>query len=240
MGHGNRGTGYDNRRSFRFEVHGDAAVRWRGKTNRYQLENLSLGGALMHTLSGSPPALGEEVQAVLHVKGARTIAARGRVVRGANHIDADPDGFAIAFEPLSPRAEDVIENMSLEVLERGLRSTVLVVSGLRGPGRTLSRCMRDCGWRVMKVSSPLDAVQRLQDPSLDVRWLIVLDHLTQTSAADLMHYASEEHPHVRRVLVRGSEPLGALGEELADIRLNLPVDRASLRDVIGAGPGATV
>jgi hypothetical protein len=215
-------------------VQGDAAVRWGGKTNRYQLETLSLGGALMHTLSGTAPGTGDEVQAVLHVHGARTISMRGRVVRGG---DADPDGFAIAFEPLSPRAEDVIENLSLEVLERGLRSTVLVVSGLRGPGRTLSRCMRDNGWRVINVSSPLDAVQRLQDPSLDVRWLIVMDHLTQTSAADLMRYASEEHPVVRRVLVRGSDPLGSLGEELADIRLSLPVDRASLRQVIGAGPG---
>jgi hypothetical protein len=226
--------GHENRRSFRFEVQGDAAVRWGQETNRYQLGNLSLGGALMRTMSGNTPAMGDEVQAVLHVRGARTIALHGRVVRGA---DRDPAGFAIAFDRLSPRAEDAIENMSLEVLQRGLRSTVLVVSGLRGPGKVLGQCMRDTGWRVITVASPLDAVQRLADPSLDVRWLVVLDHLTQTSAADLMRYASEEHPAVRRILVRGSDPLGPLGEELADVRLTLPVDRASLREVIGAGPG---
>lgn len=225
----------ETRHSFRFAVDGEATVRWSGHARRYAIENLSLGGALF--VGGPAPALGEHVQAVIRARG-RRVLLRGRVVRAQSHTHIG--SFAVSFTHLGAAAEDAIEDLSLATLERTTGAAVLLVGRGVYATNALARCLREQGWSVIRVATPIDAIRRLQDGHLDVRWVAVFDRLTQTSSSDFLQYVADEHPTVRRMLIAcaeaGDQAREAVAQGLADQALSEPVQMASVRRIIGRSP----
>lgn len=225
----------ETRHSFRFAVDGEATVRWSGHARRYTVDNLSLGGALF--VGAPPPATGEHVQAILRTRG-RRVLVRGRVIRTQTHTRVG--AFAVAFSHLPPAAEDAIEDLSLATLERGAEASVLLVGrGVYATG-ALTRCLRQQSWDVTRAATPIDAIRRLQDRTVDVRWVVVFDRLTQTSSADFLRYVADEHPTVQRLLITHPEATevgeDAIARGLADQTLTEPIRMALVRRIIGSGP----
>ncbi|HUH03064.1 MAG TPA: PilZ domain-containing protein [Kofleriaceae bacterium] len=223
------------RHSFRFSVDGEATVRWSGHARRYAIENLSLGGALF--VGGPAPARGEHVQALLRARG-RRVLLRGRVVRAHTHTQIG--SFAMAFTQLGAGAEDAIQDLSLATVEPATGATVLLVGRGVYATNALARCLREQGWSVTRVATPIDAIRRLQDGHLDVRWVAVFDRLTQTSSSDFLQYVAEEHPTVQRLLITcaeaGDQAREVVTQGLADQALSEPIQMAAVRRIVGRGP----
>jgi DNA-binding NarL/FixJ family response regulator len=225
---------HEHRRSFRLPIGGAASVAW-GERNsrRYTIDNLSLGGALM--LGTPAPAEGEAVHAVIRLPGARLLDLSGRVIRTTDH-HYRPE-FAVAFDELRSEAEDLIHDLSIAMLEQRGVATALVVARSQTMRDGLSSLLREIGWTAAAAEAPLQAIALLDQPELDVRWVVVLERQTQTSGIDLLRYVADELPGVRRLLISRPEKYRAASDAVrlgvADAALLQPVQRDRFKQIVG-------
>lgn len=226
------------RHSFRVPVSGIASVRWGKRRSRaYAIDDVSLGGA---SLRGDPaPERGELVWTRLSIPSSRPIRARGTVVRFTAGWGGCP-GFALAFDRVSAEAEDVIHDLGVTLLERAGQHRVMVVGRIHPKREAVTAVVQSAGWDVVEASTPLEAIFALQDPLIDVRWMVVIESLMVAPATELLAFASEAHPGTRRLLIgREHDTLVAmrtLRHGLADACLLYPLRRSRVRRVLGDGP----
>ena len=212
-----------------------------GAPNRYSVQDLSVGGAL---LTGGPPLrVGASVRVMLTIAGAAPLSVRADVVR---QTFSSGRGLAlgIAFVGLAPREQDVIR----EVVVRALGATarhdgplrVVVVADRKGPiGPALERQLFQLGHRVLRVGTASEAMSLVADPETPVD-AVFLDHSTGLALGlGFLRHLARRHPLIRRVLVVGHHAKGRdpVDTDLADATLRFPWESSALCAVIGQGAG---
>ena len=228
----------DKRHSFRVPVHGVALVRWGGAASRrYAIDDVSLGGV---ALTGAPlPVRGTTIRTVLQIDTTPAMSMLGRVAR----VSATPGrrpGFAVAFDVVPAEAEDSIHDLSLTLLERADRQRVLIVGRSHPTRDTLGALIASAGWDVVTATTPLEAIVMLQNPAIDIRWMVVVAVLAVAPAAELLAFAADEHPGVRRLLITKEHDCAtamfSLRRRLAHACLLQPLRHHRIRRVLGDGP----
>ncbi len=229
------GKQHEQRRSSRLPVRGVASLQWEGnRARRYALDNVSLGGALM---MGAPqPAVGSEVTVELRVPGMRSKSVRGQVVRASYEPD-ERSGFAVAFGDGPDDIEEWVQDLSVRVLQSEARPAVLIVARSRAMRETLGASLESIGWHVTLAATPLEALLALEREREEVRWVIILDQLTQTSGVELLQHVARDYPRVRRLLVCRPDTYRyaqqAVRDGLADAALLQPVQKQRLGSIVG-------
>lgn len=217
---------------------GCASVHWgEGNRRRYTLDNVSLGGALM--LGMPTPSVGDPVLAVLRVSGARPVSVTGKVIRVNQDRDVRP-AFAVQFSEPSTDLEDLIREVSEEMRDDDVAQTVMVVARSSLLRDQLALWLADAGWRVVGVSTPLEAVAELDRNPAGVRWIVALDRLTQTGGTELLTYVSSTYPGVHRLLVSAPahrrEAEAAMNNGVIDAALSQPIHMKRLAEALGRCP----
>ena len=226
---------HDVRRSVRVPVLGTARVVWeRGEVTRYTVDNLSLGGA---RILGHPVTrVGERIHTIVNLVGAPPMSMPAHVVREPKPRAPLPE-FAIEFDKVTPEAEDLIHQLWLDSFEHPRQPTVLVVARSVPMRAALASLLSANGWRVVEAAAPLEAMNRLLLDQLDLRWIIVLDRLTQTTGIEFLAFVGDAYPGVRRLLISRPDgyrdALSAVDHGVADAAMLQPVRKSRLEQIIG-------
>ncbi len=182
--------------------------------------------------------VGEPVEAMVKLTGATPFGLRAHIVRPPRAGAALPQ-FAIRFDDLSADAEDLIHQIWLASHENPRPPAVLVVARSRSMRRALAQLLEADGWRVISAGAPLEAMDRMLLDEADLRWIIVLDRLTQTSGIEFLTFVGDAYPGVRRLLISRPDAYraarGAVNIGVADAALLQPVGKARLEQIIGHG-----
>jgi PleD family two-component response regulator len=145
----------------------------------------------------------------------------------------------VAFDSVSPEAEDVIHDLGVSLLERAYRYRVMVVGRPHPTLDAASALITSAGWDVVGASTPLEAIFALQNPRLDVRWMVVVAPLLH-DPAELLAFAADAYPGTRRLLIVKAHDtvvaMRSLRHGLADACLLEPMRRSRIRRVLGEGP----
>ena len=226
---------HEQRRSDRLPVRGVASLQGGGnRSRRFALDNVSVGGALM---MGAPhPAVGSAVSLELRVPGMCSKSLHGQVVRECHRPD-DIEGFAVRFDEVPSDIEDWVHDLSVRVLQNEARPAVLIVARSRSTRETLGASLEKIGWHVTLASTPLEALLALEREIADLRWVVILDQLTQTSGVELLQHVARDYPEVRRLLVCRPDTYRyarqAVRDGLADAALLQPIQRQRLDSIVG-------
>jgi len=81
--------------------------------------------------------------------------------------------------------------------------TILVVEDLKELRELLTRALRASGYEVLAVGHAEDALQLLEDPSLDLRLLLTDWNLPGMTGRDLALALRRRHPRLRVLLASG-------------------------------------
>ncbi len=116
------GSGPDARRAYRVASAGvGASCHGKRFRERYQVENLSAGGALLS--AGYVPPVGEEVRLRLLLPQAQSLDLEAQVVR--HHFRSDepsiphfPGALAVKFAPLSSEQADALHDTVVDIILR--------------------------------------------------------------------------------------------------------------------------
>jgi CheY-like chemotaxis protein len=200
----------DRRRSFRADVTGAALVHLPEGALRCEIGNLSLGGALLHRAGGSSElARGTTVGVELRVDGGGWVRQSGRVLRDTGPIEP----IAVAFGPLSPEVEDLIEDEVLAALEANRSPRVVVVDRSSARRRRLATALQHAGFCALEVSTPLEAIDVVERSRNHVAVAAIHESLTQTGGWELVKYLTDTHPRIKIALITD--------DELAESRLSV-------------------
>jgi hypothetical protein len=205
------------RRSYRTATSGAAVVQVAGAVVHVHSVNLSLGGLLVEwraAVAGRPP-VGAPVWVQLDIGGSGWLRQRGHVQR------CDRGLLAIGFDALSPDTEDQIEDRVLAWLEAERSPRLLIVDPWPARRHRIAAEMVHAGYCSIEASTPLAALQQLEQPQLHIAAVAVAETATQTGRADLIAYLAEAHAGLPLVLI-GARAHDAVAELLARMARPLP------------------
>jgi len=194
----------DLRHSPRARVYGHAIVHAPTGVAHREIENLSVGGVLLRPSLEAPILLspGTPVTAEIFLAG-----SFGWVEQAGRVRWRDRCGFlAIAFEDVSAELEDEVEDEVLLELEAARFPRVLIVD--RSPERRkgLAAALRRAGRLPLEASTPLEAIELLEECHEHLDGAAVAGQLTQTGGEELVQFLRDTHGDVRIVVMTDEPP----------------------------------
>jgi len=187
------------RRHYRAKVSGRAVIHVRDGAVRCEIDNLSLGGVMLRPVdeAGTDLAEGSTVAVELQVDGASWLVQQGSVQRRASN----PQRVVIAFGEVSPELEDLIEDEVLAAVEAERAPRVVVVDRSRVRRRRVARALHQVGCCPLEASTPLEAIELIEQSRTHVAAAAVAEALTQTAGQELVHFLAETHPGLKIALI---------------------------------------
>jgi len=185
------------RRHYRAKVSGRAVIHGRDGAVRCEIDNLSLGGVMLRPVEEADTDLPEgcAVAVELQVDGASWLVQQGSVKRRAER------GVVIAFGEVSPELEDLIEDEVLAAVEAERSPRVVVVDRSRVRRRRVARALHEVGCCPLEASTPLEAIELIEQSRTHVAAAAVAEALTQTGGQELVHFLAETHPGLKIALI---------------------------------------
>lgn len=199
-------VGLDRRRSDRVPLHDGAADGFtERRSDKFRVVNLSHGGTLIQ--GEETPSMGEAVRLVLRLPEGTGLPLRGWVVRQERLLPG-ADRVAVEFEALGPEVEAQLSELLARGIERLRQAGVLVGHSSHREGEGLVRCLAALGVRARHVTTPLAAIQALEDAGAPVRAALLGMRLGAVSGVEFLRFLAMHYPAVRRVLLvtRGFQP----------------------------------
>jgi CheY-like chemotaxis protein len=197
----------------RVHVGGSALIHAPEAIVRCEITNLSARGALLRPslAPGTTLAPGTVVSVDLHLIGSRSwIGQRGRVRRCAGR--GAP--LAIVFDQVSPEFEDLVEDEVLDELEAARSPRVLVVDRDDQRRGRAAAALRSAGCSPLEASTPLEAIELVEDCHDHLAAAAIAIDLTQTGGRELAQFLADTHPGIRVAILvpaRGRQPRPARG-----------------------------
>jgi len=188
------------RRHYRAKVSGRAVVHARDGAVRCEIDNLSLGGVLLRPVSEAAHlAEGITVAVELQVDGAGWVVQNGQVTRCAER------GVVVAFGDVSPELEDLIEDEVLAAVEAERSPRVVIVDRSRTRRRRVAAALHEVGCCPLEASTPLEAIELIEQSRTHVAAAAVAGELTQTGGDELVHFLAESHPGIKLAIITDDE-----------------------------------
>jgi CheY-like chemotaxis protein len=127
----------------------------------------------------------------------RWLHLSGVVVR----VDTHGPDFVLAIELLVVPAdfEDLVQDELLSELECAQQPQLLLVDGARGRRELVAHAFRAMGCHVIEVSSPLEAIAKIDQSRLHLWAVMVADSKLASQAEELRRFLGETHPDVRQI-----------------------------------------
>jgi hypothetical protein len=193
--HENRRRHYRAKVTGRAVIHGADGNR-RDGTVRCEIDNLSLGGVALRP-TGEPHDLieGNTVAVELQVDGAGWVVQRGQVQRCGERA------VVISFAEVSPELEDLIEDEVLAAVEAERSPRVVVVDRSEDRRRQVAAALHEVGCCPLEASTPLEAIELIEQSRTHVAAAAVAQSLTQTGGQELVHFIHESHPEIKLALI---------------------------------------
>ena len=168
------------------------------RVGRYAVQNLSLGGALLHGAPGMAP--GHDVEVLLRLPGSGEVLLDGRVLRSRRVAPSHAE-FAVRFGEIDVDAEDAIESIVERELVRA-RHPVVVVAGLRrSVRRMVERAARRRGLEPLPAYTPLEMIRLLENLNVRVVAVALGTRSARIRPIEMASFLASLYPQVRRVLV---------------------------------------
>jgi len=167
---------------------------------RYQVENLSQGGALLHGEPAFPIRTPLRIQ--LSIPGHPAVTVDGVVTRHYGKGRNVPQ-LAVEFGYLSDDEQDTLEEAIAGEVIRELSPAILICDARDWEGAALARAIDSLGYTPIRVKTPLGLIRHLITENPPIRAVVLGMHLRKTRVLDVASFLAEYYPDVRRILVRG-------------------------------------
>jgi CheY-like chemotaxis protein len=175
-------------------VHGSFAARGR-------IIDLAVGGlTVLVDDAATVPEVGARVRVDVRLDGRGDwLPLVGSVAR----VDARGSAVALAIELLvvPPEFEDLIQDELLAALECSRRPRILLVDVARGRRELVAAAFRATGCEVLEVSSPLEAINAIDQSRLHLLAVVIADTEIASRADDLRSFLGEMYPRVPLIVV---------------------------------------
>ena len=165
---------------------------------RYQVENLSQGGALLHGEPAFP--IRTPLRILLSIPGHRAVRVDGVVTRHYGK-GRDTPQLAVEFGHLSDDEQDAIEEAIAGEVIRELSPAILICDARDWEGSALARTIGGLGFTPIQVKTPLGLIRHLIADNPPIRAVVLGMHLRKTRVLDVVSFLAEYYPNVRRILV---------------------------------------
>jgi len=195
----------DRRHSPRAHVHGHAIVHAPIGVARCEIENLSVGGALLRPSLGTLVDLATGTQVVVDLHLAGTCGWYGQRGRVRRH-DGGAGPFAIAFEGASPELEDLIEDEVLDELEATRSPRVLVVDIAPDRRRRLAIALRRAGACPLEADDPFEAIALMEQSHDHLSGAIIAESLGLAGGRELAQFLADTHRGIRLAVIADAPP----------------------------------
>lgn len=222
------------RRAARVSVAGRAIVHGDHGVTACEIVDVSLGGFLLQceSVSGAMPEVGDPVTVELHLR-----TARSRWYDLSAHVSRLADGgrIVVVLDRIPPDLEDDIEEELVSAVEAEHSPRVVVVDQPGERRRNLVEAVRRACCEPIEASTPLEAIERIEECRTRAAAVIVGQDLTQTQAEELARFLHLTHPEVRVAVIR--DPAGAcapLDDGIVELAPEDCGHTARVRDVLGA------
>lgn len=188
----------ERRRHFRADLDTGAVIHAALVALRGRCVDLSLGGVRIRRVDENAPcpAPGTSAMVELQLGSHGWVAQDGRVQR------ADLDEIVIAFGPLAPEVEDLIEDEVLAAIEATRRPRMIVVDPSADRRRRVADKLRQAGSEAYEAATPLEAITMLERPRSHIRGVAVAERLTQTQSDELCDFVAETNPGIKLALIQ--------------------------------------
>lgn len=198
----------DRRRSFRVSVRGTASLWEKGYfIGNYIVEDLSIGGCL---LVGLPECeIGRSYDIELIMPAVPLSNVRANVVRHQIGSKRSPI-MGVNFDEVSATFEDSVHDLVVSSLEQKGYAELISVMVLHPHTETrdsIADALRRIGYRVIPVSTPLEAIWTLEDGKSDIHTLIVSRFIGTCDGQEMMKFMATHFPNIRRVMTTASDAL---------------------------------
>ena len=177
------------RRSFRADVRGRALVHAHGAVLRCAIENLSLGGALLHVSTPAPLRADDEISVELGIDGVGWIHQRARVLR------CDPPRVAVGFVQLTSDAVECIGDEVLAAIDARRTPRVVVVDRCRERRRHLATALDRAGLRALEAATPLETIDLLERSRTHATAAAIHEAIAG-GAGGLVQFLTDAHPRL--------------------------------------------
>jgi hypothetical protein len=162
----------------------------------FLLEDLSAGGALLVGDSGL--AVGDHVRILLEIAGQPRFGAHAMVVRhgerGGQHL------FGLSFQ-VSPSTREALQKLVLEAHSKA-SPLILVVHDHAGLRDGIAEELQRLGRSAVAVGTLLDMMTWLHSREVKIDTAAVGSSFAESEGLGVLEFLKEDHPAVRRVLVR--------------------------------------
>jgi hypothetical protein len=222
------------RRSARVRVAGRAIVHADEGVTSCALVDVSLGGLLLQSDArcGELPRVGDPVSVELHLA-----TSKGRWYDLSAHVTrrAAADRIVVVLDHPPPDLEDDIEEEVLAVVEAARAPRVVVVDSPGERRAHVAEAVRRASCQPIEVSTPLEAIEQLEECRTHAAAVIVSEALTQTGGCELARYLQGSHPEVRIAVIRETSQRDAapLLEGVVELAPEDCDRTARVRDVLG-------
>lgn len=110
---------------------------------------------------------------------------------------------AVELDPMTREQQRLFNNALLEHQEPPRRDSQPVLLMVDDPDqqRAIGRELIERGYRVISRSTPLDAIQRLEEDGGELCAAVVSADLPNGAGLDVLSFLAEERPHVRRAVM---------------------------------------
>jgi hypothetical protein len=177
------------RRLFRADVRGRAFVHADGAVLRCAIENLSLGGALLHALTPAPLRPDDEIGVELGIDGVGWIHQRARVLR------CDPPRIAVGFVQLSSDAVERIGDEVLAAIDARRVPRVVLVDRCRERRRHMASALERAGLRALEAATPLETIDLLERSRTRATAAAIHEAIAR-GGAGLVQFLTDAHPRL--------------------------------------------
>jgi hypothetical protein len=202
----------ERRRHYRAGIEAGAVIHASQMALRGRIVDLSLGGVRVRRVDENlpTPAPGTAAMVELELGGAGWVAQDGRIHR------CDVGEIVIAFGPLAPEVEDLIEDEVLAAIEAARRPRMIVVDPSADRRRLVADKLRAAGCESYEAATPLEAIDLMERPRSHIRGVAMAEHLTQTGTEEFCDFVAETNPNIKLALI---------AEALADGTVDQPMSR---------------
>lgn len=108
---------------------------------------------------------------------------------------------AVELDPMTKPQQIALNNALLEHTPAPRRDAVLLMLDDPDEQRAIGKELIDRGYRLISRSTPLDALQRLDEDRGEVCAAVVSANLPNGAALDVLGFLAEERPRVRRAVM---------------------------------------
>jgi hypothetical protein len=204
----------ERRRHYRAGIEAGAVIHAQQIALRGRIVDLSLGGVRVRRIdeNAPSPAPGTAAKIELELGGNGWVAQDGHIQR------CDLGEIVIAFGPLAPEVEDLIEDEVLAAIEATRRPRMIVVDPSADRRRRVADKLREAGCESYEAATPLEAIDLLERPRSHISGVAMAERLTQTGTEEFCDFVAETNPNIKLALI---------AEALADGTVDAPMGRSS-------------